>query len=533
MVCGVEYTAASAMYFRRVTPDDSAAPTRRGMRERGRREPSVHERVEAAGVVASASAVEPAGLAAPTIETGAAPAAAPSTTDRRTPPPARTALTWVGPATLTHPSTTAGDLSAAASGYLPAAADLLGRPPRRSPWRPGVLVPTSIIAILVAAYVGAALLWPLHAVAPTIEAQTVQPIAAAAAAPAWPGAGSAGVAVAGIPGTLASSDEQVQMASIAKVVTALVVLEEMPLGPGEAGPEYRFTGGDSDLYWTYRENNESALDVPVGGTLTEYQLLQGMLIGSANNYADRLAGNLWPSDRVYADAANRWLAGRGVTGITIVDPTGIDPRNNATPAALIALAEKALANPVVAEIVATAAVELPGAGLVQNTNGMLADPGVVGVKTGSLDAYTLLTAKNVTVGDTTVRLYASVLGQPDDESRLAATRALFAQTEAELQPRPSVTAGTTVGVVRTVWGESVEVASASDADVILWNGGTGSVSTTLNLGDARAKGDVVGSLTVAGPLDTAAVDVRLTGDIDGPSPWWRLTHPLQLLGLAG
>lgn len=520
-----------------MAPDDSAAPTRRALRERGRRGPSVDERVEPGGAagpaivetatVPSVSAAAPSAPATPST-----PATAPSTIGRPAPQPARAALTWVGPATLTHPSTTAGDLSAATAGYLPAAADLLGRPPRRSPWRPGVLVPTSIVALLVAAYVCAALLWPLTAVAPTIEAQTVPPIAAAAAAPAWPGAGSAGIAVAGIPGALASSDEQAQMASIAKVVTALVVLEEMPLGLGETGPEYRFTGSDSDLYWTYRENNESALDVPVGGTLTEYQLLQGMLIGSANNYADRLAGNLWPSDRVYADAANRWLAGRGVTGITIVDPTGIDPRNTATPAALIALAEKALANPVIAEIVATPAVELPGAGLVQNTNKMLADPGVVGVKTGSLDAYTLLTAKNVTIGDTTVRLYASVLGQPDDESRIAATRALFAQAEAELQPRPSVAAGTPVGVVRTVWGESVAVASASDADVILWNGGAGTVSTTFDLGDRRAAGDVVGSLTVTGPLDTASVDARLAADIEGPSPWWRLTHPLQLLGLA-
>jgi D-alanyl-D-alanine carboxypeptidase (penicillin-binding protein 5/6) len=58
------------------------------------------------------------------------------------------------------------------------------------------------------------------------------------------------------------------------------------------------------------------------------------------------------------------------------------------------------------------------------------------------------------------------------------------------------------------------------------------VSTTYSLGDRRDKGDVVGSLSVAGPLDSTKVDLRLEHDVEGPSAWWRLTHPLQLLGLS-
>ena len=34
-------------------------------------------------------------------------------------------------------------------------------------------------------------------------------------------------------------------------------------------------------------------------------------------------------------------------------------------------------------------------------------------------------------------------------------------------------------------------------------------------------------------LDSDTVDLRLTGEIEPPSAWWRLTHPLELLGLAG
>ena len=349
---------------------------------------------------------------------------------------------------------------------------------------------------------------------------------------AWPATGSAAVSVNGITGIAASTPDTFPMASITKVVTALAVLDEMPLAVGEQGPEFQFSYADSLAYWNALAQNESALDVPVGGSLTEYQLLEGMLIGSAGNYAERLAGNLWPSDAVYADAANSWLRAHGVEGVTVVEPTGMDRGNTASPSALIPLAQKALANPVIAEIVAKQAVDLPGAGHVVNTNGLLADPGVLGIKTGTLDGYNLLSAKDVTIGDTTVRLYASVLGQPDDESRLAASRALYSQLETQLQPAPSVAAGTTTAHVETVWGEEVDVVTSDDASVILWNGGTGTVSTSYSLGDSRAEGDVVGTLSVDGPLDQTKVELKLADDVEEPSAWWRLTHPLELFGLT-
>lgn len=440
------------------------------------------------------------------------------------------ALAWVDESTVGR-MPAPGDLTAAASPYVPVEKDLLANAPRRSPLRAGVIAPVAVIVGLLGAYSGTTLLWPLHAVAPTVTAVQVQPAAAPAAALTWPAEGSAAVAVEGFPGAVASATDPDAIASITKVVTALVVLDEMPLAPGEQGPEFRFTAADSTRYWQYRANGESALDVPVGGVLTQYQMLEGMLIGSANNYADRLAQNLWPSDAVFASAARAWLESHGVPGVTVVEPTGMDPGNAASPEALIALAQKALANPVIAEIVAKPSVQLPGAGLVENTNGLLADPGVLGIKTGTLDAWNLLSAKDVAIGDTTVRLFASVLGQPDDAARLAASRDLYAQLEQDLQLEPSVTEGSVAGYVETRWGEKVEIVTAEDASVVLWNGQAGTVTTTFDLGDDRDAGETVGSLDVAGPVDTATVDLRLADDVADPSPWWRLTHPLDLFGL--
>lgn len=508
-----------------MTPDDAVAPapapTRRA-RSRG-----VSSTVGVVDAVAGASSVEPTTThppAAPPLSTAPPLPTAPARTRR-------VAIAWVDEEALAHARPAAGGLDAAASSYLPVGPDLLSSPPRRSPLRAGVIVPIVIIALLIGAYSATTLLWPLHAIPPTIDATQVDPIPASPAALTWPGVGSAAVAVAGIDGAPASAADAVQIASITKVVTALLVLDRMPLAVGEQGPEFRFTSRDRAAYWDYLGENESALDVPVGGTLTQYQLLEGMLMGSASNYADRLAGNLWPTDAVFASAASTWLAAHGVPGVTVIEPTGIDPRNTASPEALITLAEKALAEPVIAEIVAKQSVELPGAGLVANTNGLLVDPGVVGVKTGSLDSYNLLSAKDIVVGDTTVRVYSAVLGQPDDAARLAASRSLYAEVEAGLQPLPSVTEGTVVGHVTTRWGEEVAIVTSEDADVILWNGGAGAVTTMFSLGDARQKGADVGTLSVAGPLDSTSTTVALAADIEPPSAWWRLTHPLDLFGL--
>nr|WP_201470834.1 D-alanyl-D-alanine carboxypeptidase [Microbacterium hydrocarbonoxydans] len=444
-----------------------------------------------------------------------------------------TALTWIDPVEIGRQSATAAldeDTDRAVGG-----AALL----RDAHLRPriataGILVPLTLVVCLVGAYAGSTLLWPLHEVAPTVQSVPTAAVAAVPADVLWPAQGSAAVGITGL-GTTASTADPAAIASITKVVSSLMVLERMPLAVGEQGPEFGFTRADNLEYWDYRRLDQSALDVPVGGVLTEYQLLQGTLLGSANNYIDRLAQEIWGSNAAFADAAATWLSDRGLDDVTIVTPSGFDDRNTATPQSLIAVAEIAMQNPVFAGIVATPSVDLPGAGTVVNTNGMLADAGVVGVKTGTLgDSWNLLTAKDVTVDDTTVHLFASVLGQSDDEQRLAETRALLAQVETALDAQEPVLAkGTTVGTVSTIWGAPVDIVTDEDADVVLWNGVAAEVTPSFELGEERESGDHVGTLTSVGPLNTATTPLVLAEDVDGPSPWWRLTHPLELFGISG
>ncbi|MDF2044591.1 D-alanyl-D-alanine carboxypeptidase [Microbacterium sp. Kw_RZR3] len=481
---------------------------------------------------ASAAAPQPAPTAPATPPEPGASASVPSPAPQPDPTSAALgALGWVDPDAAAAPRPAPAFVVSGATGRP---VDLLAGRRRRRILRPATVVPTILLILLIGAYTATTLLWPLNAVQPTVTPIALQPTAAPPADPAWPAQGEAAIALEGVPGELSSSASAPEsIASITKIVTALVVLDRLPLSPGEQGPSYAFTQADSADYWQYRARGESSLDVPVDGSLTELQMLQGMLIASANNYAQRLASDLFPSNADFAAAANTYLAERGITGITIVNPTGIEAGNTATPAALIALAEKALANPVIAEIVRTPELTLPGAGSFKNGNPLLADPGVVGVKTGTLDAWNLLSAKDFTIGTVTVRAYAAVLGQPGPDERNQASRDLYARIAEELQPRPSVTSGTVIGRVKTLWGQESNVVTTSDATVVLWNSAVAGTSTRFDLGDSRAAGDDVGTLTVTGPLNTDTVDAQLTDTIDPPDPLWRLTHPLDLFGLNG
>ncbi|WP_337001578.1 MULTISPECIES: D-alanyl-D-alanine carboxypeptidase family protein [unclassified Microbacterium] len=441
-----------------------------------------------------------------------------------------TALTWVDPAEVAaHPPVATFDKVAddeLATGLM------RGARLRPAIARPGILVPLCTLVALLGGYAGTTLLWPLHEVAPQVQSVEFATTPAPAATVAWPAQGSAAVGIAGI-STAASIPDPVSIASITKVVSSLMVLDRMPLALGEQGPSFSFTRSDSTEYWQYRKSDQSALDVPVGGSLTEYQLLQGTLMGSANNYIDRLASEIWGSDAAFAKAAEVWLRDRGLTGITVVTPSGFDERNTATPEALVALGERAMQNPVFAEIVGTVSVDLPGAGTVVNTNGLLGDPGVIGIKTGTLVGWNLLAAKDITVGDTTVHLFATALNQDDNDQRLAVTRGLFAETEAALQSQgPAVAKGTVVGEVTTLWGEKVDVVAGEDADVVLWNGALATAETDFALGEVRDSGGTVGSMTTTGPLNSTKTSLVLARDVEDPSPWWRLTHPLELLGLT-
>jgi D-alanyl-D-alanine carboxypeptidase (penicillin-binding protein 5/6) len=176
------------------------------------------------------------------------------------------------------------------------------------------------------------------------------------------------------------------IASLAKVMTAYLVLRDHPLQVGEDGPTITLT--DADVADTDRRNGqrESVVSIAAGEQLTERQALQALLLPSANNIAAVLAR--WDADSAERFVARMNAAARslGMTHTRYTDPSGYDDATVSTAADQVRLVDRAMRLRVFASIVATPSATLPVAGTVHNTDTLLGRDGFVGVKTGSTAA---------------------------------------------------------------------------------------------------------------------------------------------------
>ena len=176
------------------------------------------------------------------------------------------------------------------------------------------------------------------------------------------------------------------IASVAKVMTAYLVLRDHPLQVGEDGPSITLTDVDVVDTDDRRRHDESFVPVVGGEQLTERQALQALLLPSANNIAATLAR--WDAgsvDRFVAEM-NATAQSLGMTNTHYTDPSGYDDATVSTAADQMRIVDRAMRLPVFANIVATPIATLPVAGTVHNTDTLLGHNGFVGVKTGSDDA---------------------------------------------------------------------------------------------------------------------------------------------------
>jgi serine-type D-Ala-D-Ala carboxypeptidase (penicillin-binding protein 5/6) len=176
------------------------------------------------------------------------------------------------------------------------------------------------------------------------------------------------------------------IASVAKVMTAYLVLRDRPLRLGEDGPTIMLTDADVADTDRRRRQQESVVSIAAGEQLTELQALQALLLPSANNMAAVLAQwNAGAADRFVAEM-NATARSLGMTHTRYTDPSGYDDATVSTAADQVRIVDEAMRLPVFASIVATPSATLPVAGTVHNTNTLLGHDGFVGVKTGSDDA---------------------------------------------------------------------------------------------------------------------------------------------------
>jgi serine-type D-Ala-D-Ala carboxypeptidase (penicillin-binding protein 5/6) len=200
---------------------------------------------------------------------------------------------------------------------------------------------------------------------------------------AWPAYGQAAFQIGEAQIQAGPNQDAAAIASLAKVMTAYIVLSDHPLQVGQDGPTIALT--DADVADTDRRAGQAESVVPIaaGERLTERQALQALLLPSANNIAAVLARWDAGSDDRFVALMNAAARSLGMTHTRYTDPSGYDDATVSTAADQVRIVDRAMRLPVFASIVATPSATLPVAGTVQNTNRLLGHNGFVGVKTGS------------------------------------------------------------------------------------------------------------------------------------------------------
>jgi D-alanyl-D-alanine carboxypeptidase (penicillin-binding protein 5/6) len=202
----------------------------------------------------------------------------------------------------------------------------------------------------------------------------------------WPQHGQ-GAYVLGTGRPAVSPDEQpVPIASLAKVMTAYLVLKHYQLHAGDSGR--RFVVGQRDVVdtATRRRKGQSIVDVRAGEQLTERDALMAILLPSANNVAVLVARQVSGSVASFVAEMNRTARALGMSHTTYTDPSGYDDGTISTALDQLRLAQVVAQDKTLAAMMATRTYWLPVAGEVTNTNALLGHDGFVGMKTGSDEA---------------------------------------------------------------------------------------------------------------------------------------------------
>ncbi|HET9082097.1 MAG TPA: hypothetical protein VFO01_16495 [Trebonia sp.] len=255
--------------------------------------------------------------------------------------------------------------------------------------------------------------WPYGTSTPTAgSATSSQPQLGAVS---WPvdGVSAADVSGYGV-ATGPGATRPVPIASVAKVMTAYVILHDHPLPANGSGPDITVEPSEAAGYPSQVRDGDSLVPVVAGERLTERQALEALLLPSADNMAWILAWWDAGSQAAFVARMNATARRLGMTGTSYTDPSGLDPSTTSTAADQVRLGVAAMRMAPLAAIAAESTAVLPVAGVVRNTNTLLGQDGIVGLKTGSTQAAggcLLVAAWQEANGHRTL-IVAATLGQP-------------------------------------------------------------------------------------------------------------------------
>jgi serine-type D-Ala-D-Ala carboxypeptidase (penicillin-binding protein 5/6) len=212
-------------------------------------------------------------------------------------------------------------------------------------------------------------------------------------------------------------DERRAIASTTKLMTALLALER-------ARPRQVFTAPGYDALPA-----ESRINLRAGERMTVQDLLEALLLESANDAAAAIAENLSGSREAFVAEMNMRAEELGLENTSYANPIGLDdPANYSTARDLATLTRLLLDRPRFAQVVDMPVAELESGAMprvIDNRNSLIAStPWVTGVKTGHTTnaGYVLVGSAKGRGG---AEVISVVLGEPSEAARDADTLELL------------------------------------------------------------------------------------------------------------
>jgi D-alanyl-D-alanine carboxypeptidase (penicillin-binding protein 5/6) len=349
-----------------------------------------------------------------------------------------------------------------------------------------------------------------------------------------PKTGEAAVVIPGL-GTVGESpaEQQRPIASLTKLMTAYIILKDHPLSMSGGGPVFEMTAADHAAWVADAVRDDSNLEVKKGERLDERQLLEALMIPSADNIADYLAS--WDAGSVSGFVAKMNVEAKhlGLLHTHYADPSGLDPRSRSTAHDQAVMAGIDMESPVLRSIVDNLYVRLPIVGLIWNVyNPAIHVDGIIGVKSGFTRAAKgcLATAAWRFVGGRRYLVVSTAVGMPLGLSQAAQVdEGLLKTVSKELSVQTLVPKDAVVATALARWDRRL-VGAAVDAGAVRLAGWPGLVRTAAIIPVLQSRsrsargwpaGSTVATLELSNAAGTVTVEpVVLQGDIPPPPPGW-------------
>lgn len=316
------------------------------------------------------------------------------------------------------------------------------------------------------------------------------------------------------------------IASLAKVMTAYVVLHDHPLSDGQSGFDVTIGARDVADYRARLNQGQSVMAVAAGEHLSEGQLLEGLLVASANNVGPILAEQDAGSLPAFVAKMNSTARLLGMTATTYTDPSGFNPSTVSTAADQLLLAGQAMANSEFAKIVDMRSVDLPVAGIMTNFDQAVGTNGFIGIKTGSDSSsggcFMFANRRSITMIGVVLGLDR---GNPSTSALIAestqAATTMVDSVAAAVRMRTVLPAGTVVETFTNGAGGKVTATTTSPLSAVGWGGQTFPLVLNVSpVGSHVSAGQTVGTVSTGGQSTPVTVSSTLSG-----GGWsWRFQH---------